>query len=195
MKPPNPANARIVPRVLVTGGCGFIGCNIVDALAKRGDAVTILDSLARPGVEENSAWLRRRHGDRVSIQVADIRDEESVERLVPEASAVLHLAGQVAVTTSLEQPKHDFAINAQGTLNVLEAVRRLNPRAPVVFASTNKVYGRLLADGAVSAHGSRYVPSDERLARGVSEAAPLDLYSPYGCSKGAADQYVRDYAR
>jgi CDP-paratose 2-epimerase len=105
------------------------------------------------------------------------------------------LAGQVAVTSSLEDPIDDFEINARGTLNVLEAVRQHNPDAPVLFASTNKVYGRLHVADAIRRQGVRYAPADMRFAGGVAEDAPLDLYSPYGCSKGAADQYVRDYAR
>lgn len=181
--------------VLVTGGCGFIGCNIADALARRGDAVLILDNLARGGVQENAHWLKNQHGDRVEIKVADIRDFASVKDAVTRADAVLHLAGQVAVTSSLERPFDDFEINARGTLNVLEAVRLHNPAAPVLFASTNKVYGRLLDDDAIERVNGRYVPRSAALAAGVDEGAPLDLYSPYGCSKGAADQYVRDYAR
>jgi CDP-paratose 2-epimerase len=190
-----PSLRRVTPRLLVTGGCGFIGCNLADALAARGEAVLVLDNLARPGTEENAAWLKNRHDDRVIIETADIRDEAAVRALVSGATAVLHLAAQVAVTTSLADPALDFAVNAGGTLNVLESVRRYNPAAPVLFASTNKVYGRLLQDDAVARADQRYVPTDERLAAGVPETEPLDLYSPYGCSKGAADQYVRDYSR
>jgi CDP-paratose 2-epimerase len=190
-----PALRRSMRRVLVTGGCGFIGSHLADALAARNEHVVILDNLCRAGAEENCAWLKRRHRNHVTIEIADVRDEKAVEALVTISEAVLHLAAQVAVTTSLKQPKQDFAVNASGTLNVLEAVRRRNPRAAVIFASTNKVYGRLLTDDAMLLRGSRYVPRDERLADGVGEGAPLDLYSPYGCSKGAADQYVRDYAR
>jgi CDP-paratose 2-epimerase len=181
--------------VLVTGGCGFIGCNIANTLAERGQDVLILDNLSRRGTEENAEWLKARHGARIEIVNADIRDDASVRRLVTEASAVLHLAAQVAVTTSLDDPRSDFAINAAGTLNVLECVRRSNPAAPVLFASTNKVYGKLLHDDHAMREGRRYTVSEERFRNGVSERAPLDLYSPYGCSKGAADQYVHDYGR
>jgi len=118
-----------------------------------------------------------------------------VEGAVRQATAVLHLAAQVAVTTSLENPAEDFAINAAATVDLLENVRRHNPHVPVLFASTNKVYGKLLDDESVACEGQRYVPSDSRLKWGVAENALLDFYSPYGCSKGAADQYVRDYAR
>jgi CDP-paratose 2-epimerase len=181
--------------VLITGGCGFIGCNLADRLAETGRAVTIMDNFARAGVRENAQWLKSRHGNRVSLVVGDVRDPIPVIDAVREASAVLHLAAQVAVTDSLENPIDDFETNARGTINVLEAVRLHNTSAPVLFASTNKVYGRLLADSQITASGHRYQPLKPELATGVSESASLDFYSPYGCSKGAADQYVRDYAR
>jgi CDP-paratose 2-epimerase len=181
--------------VLITGGSGFIGCNIADALAARGQQVRIADNLSRSGAEEHAHWLKRRHGKRVEIEVVDVRDAEAIRRAICQASAVLHLAGQVAVTTSLDKPEDDFEINARGTLNVLEAVRTANPEAPVLFASTNKVYGRLLDQKSVKRQEARYVPTREELSWGVAEDAPLDFHSPYGCSKGAADQYVSDYAR
>src|SRR5690606_41381072 len=121
------------------GGCGFIGSNIANALAERGESVRVVDNLARAGVQENAPWLKNRHGDRIDIKVADIRDFAAVAAAVGKARAVLHLAGQVAVTSSIARPVEDFEINARGTLNVLEAVRLHNPAAPVVFASTNKV--------------------------------------------------------
>jgi CDP-paratose 2-epimerase len=185
----------VASRVLVTGGCGFVGCNIADALIRRGDRVLILDNFARPGSEENAAWLRRQHGDRVEIEAADLRDAGAVTHLVAQSSAVLHLAGQVAVTTSLDAPVEDFEINARGTLNVLEAVRKVGCDIPVVFASTSKVYGELLKDEDLIHSGERYQPAEPRFAMGVDESTPLDFSSPYGCSKGTADQYVRDYAR
>jgi CDP-paratose 2-epimerase len=181
--------------VLVTGGCGFIGCNLVDTLATRGRNVLVLDNLSRAGAAENADWLKARHRSRIAIEVADIRDAAAVRSLVGQAGAVLHLAAQVAVTTSLERPLDDLDINTRGTLNVLESVRLTDPGIPVVFASTNKVYGRLVGDNEIARCGERYVPSVERFGFGVDETTPLDLYSPYGCSKGAADQYVRDYAR
>jgi CDP-paratose 2-epimerase len=181
--------------VLITGGCGFIGSNLADALASAGTPVLAFDSLARDGSRENAQWLKSRHGNLVEIKRADIRDAEAVRRSVEGACAVLHLAGQVAVTTSLDDPIDDFEINARGTLNILEAIRLGNPRAPVLFASTNKVYGHVLGQTEVRREAERYVPLDPAYGRGVSEAAPLDFHSPYGCSKGAADQYVRDYAR
>ncbi len=181
--------------VLITGGCGFIGCNLADRLVARGDQVIVLDNLARAGVRENAQWLKSRHADRVGIVVGDVRDPITVIDTVREAGAVLHLAAQVAVTTSVDDPVDDFEINARGTLNVLEAVRLHNPAAPVLFASTNKVYGRLIDNSQIRRDGTRHVPCDAALANGINEQTPLDLYSPYGCSKGAADQYVRDYAR
>ncbi|MFK4487631.1 NAD-dependent epimerase/dehydratase family protein [Bradyrhizobium sp. USDA 336] len=181
--------------VLVTGGCGFIGCNLADRLAERGDRVLVLDNLARAGARENAQWLKSRHGERVAITVADIREPIPVIDAVREARAVLHLAAQVAVTDSVSDPSADFEINARGTLNVLEAVRSHNSPAPVIFASTNKVYGRLIEDGEIALAGRRYTPVNDLLAGGISENTPLDFYSPYGCSKGTADQYVHDYAR
>jgi CDP-paratose 2-epimerase len=181
--------------ILVTGGCGFIGCNLADRLAGRGNKVLALDNLARAGVRENAQWLKSRHGERINIVTADVREPISVIDAVREASAVIHLAAQVAVTDSVTDPIADFEINARGTINVLEAVRLHNPSAPVLFASTNKVYGRLIDDTRIVRADERYQPASPTLADGISENAPLDFYSPYGCSKGTADQYVRDYAR
>jgi CDP-paratose 2-epimerase len=189
------ARGDVAAPVLITGGAGFIGCNIADALAARGTSVLVFDNMSRDGAHENATWLKQRHGDLIGIEVADIRDTEKVRRSVARSSAVLHLAAQVAVTTSLCRPVDDFEINAGGTLNVLEALRLYNPRIPMVFASTNKVYGQLLAASAFVRCGKRYIATDVGVARGVPESVALDLYSPYGCSKGAADQYVHDYAR
>lgn len=180
-------------RALVTGGAGFIGSNLADRLAGGGDQVVIFDSLARPGVERNLAWLQNRHGDRIAPVTADIRDAAAVDAAVREADVVFHLAAQVAVTTSLVDPRADFEVNAAATLNVLESARAR--RTPVIFASTNKVYGNL-GDVQLTIREDAYRPTDDILARrGVDERRPLDLHTPYGCSKGAADQYVLDYAR
>src|SRR4051794_3953192 len=126
--------------VLITGGAGFIGCNLADRLASDGHDVLVYDALLRPGVARNLDWLRQRHPQRISIAVADIRDGSAVAAAVADAQAVFHFAAQVAVTTSLAEPREDFATNLQGTFLVLEAVRRAGTRAPVIFASTNKVY-------------------------------------------------------
>lgn len=193
---------------LVTGGSGFVGCNLADRLLRDGREVVVFDNLSRPGVERNLAWLRGAHGERVTFVHGDVRDAAAVARAVREGAGdgpvedVFHFAGQVAVTTSLHDPVSDFEVNARGTLNVLEAVRRARDEAgreiPVLFTSTNKVYGEL-GDVAEShsANGlGRYVPADAAVAAtGISEARPLDFHSPYGCSKGTADQYVCDYAR
>lgn len=180
-------------RVLITGGAGFIGSNLADRLAHDGCEVLVLDSLARPGVERNLRWLMLRRPHQVRHVQADLRQAEAVERAVAGVDAVFHLAAQVAVTTSLIDPRADFDVNLTGTLNVLEAARARG--TPVVFASTNKVYGDL-ADVELRDAGDGWRPRDEGLSRaGVSEQRPLDFHTPYGCSKGAADQYVLDYAR
>lgn len=191
----SPSVHNVSPRIVVTGGAGFLGSNVVDRLAASGQHVLVVDNLSRPRVEENLAWLRERHPRRLGIALADVRDPDAVAESVRGARAVIHLAAQVAVTTSVVDPVTDFEINARGTLNVLEALRRAAPQAPLLFASTNKVYGKFLHLGGVKAQGERYVPTSRKLHNGVSETMPLDLYSPYGCSKGVADQYVLDYAR
>jgi CDP-paratose 2-epimerase len=181
--------------VLVTGGAGFIGCNIADRLAEEGHEVLVYDALSRPGVETNLAWLKERHGSRITSIVADIRDEDEVVRAAREAKAVFHMAAQVAVTTSLVDPREDFDVNLRGTINLLDALRLRGDGTPLIFASTNKVYGDL-ADIDFALQGDRYVPGDERVAaHGIGEERPLDFHTPYGCSKGAADQYVLDYSR
>jgi CDP-paratose 2-epimerase len=180
-------------RALVTGGAGFIGCNLAARLADRGDEVIVFDALSRPGVERNLAWLRYAFPRQIEFIQADTRDAAAVREAVAQADAVFHLAAQVAVTTSLDDPVEDFEINVRGALNVLEAARLR--RTPVIFASTNKVYGDL-ADLVLELAGDQYRPRDPAVrAQGVDERRPLDFHTPYGCSKGAADQYVLDYAR
>lgn len=181
--------------VLITGGAGFLGTNIAAALARRGEEVVIFDNLTREHVERNIAWLKDSFCNQIHVTVADVRNANAVADAVAGVSAVIHLAAQVAVTTSVLHPADDFEINARGTLNVLEAVRTLAPQAPVLFASTNKVYGKLLDFHQLVLDGARHVPADRKLRYGFDETTPLSFYSPYGCSKGAADQYVLDYAR
>jgi len=177
-------------RILVTGGCGFIGTNAVRYFSEEGHSVHILDNLSRDGSEVNLRWLGERFD--IGFTEGSIRDEAVVEPLLRDMSfdVVIHLAGQVAVTTSVEDPAQDFAVNAKGTFNILEAVRRHSPDTIVLNASTNKVYGKI--DGhEIEEHDRRYAFVNAK--QGISEAQPLDFHSPYGCSKGAADQYVEDY--
>jgi CDP-paratose 2-epimerase len=165
-------------RVLITGGAGFLGVNAAVHLIERGWHATILDNLSRTGTERNLTWLITKHPARITFIKEDVRNAGGLDEHVKNQDAILHLAAQVAVTTSLVDPATDFDINAKGTLNLLESARKHNPDAPFVFASTNKVYGKL-----------------DHKSGPCKETQPLDFHSPYGCSKGTADQYVRDYAR
>jgi CDP-paratose 2-epimerase len=179
---------------IVTGGAGFIGCHAAARFHRAGHRVVVVDNLSRRGAEENLAWLRSQGVD--EFVKLDVRNAKGVHDLIAahaDADAVMHLAGQVAVTTSVVDPRADFEINALGTLNVLEAVRLGADGNPaVLFSSTNKVYGHLGHVNVVERDG-RYAYED--LPYGVDENEPLDFHSPYGCSKGAGDQYVLDYAR
>ena len=181
--------------VVVTGGCGFIGTNLADSFLADGDDVLLVDNLKRPGVDQNLEWLRDSHGARAAIHVTDIRDARSIRAALEDARAVFHLAAQTAVTTSLSDPCDDFEVNVRGTINLLEAVRASGRKIPLIFASTNKVYGDL-ADVALERTPAGHLPGDTSLrSNGIAETRPLDFHTPYGCSKGAADQYVLDYAR
>ena len=183
------------PPVLITGGAGFVGCNLAHRLCSAGRPVVIYDNLSRPGVERNLSALRETYGDQVRVEEGDVRDPEALAEAVKDAAVIFHFAAQVAVTSSLVSPRHDFEVNALGTLNLLEAVRVQADPPPVIFTSTNKVYGSL-ADMEFRLEGNRYEPCDRQVrAGGIPESRRLDFYSPYGCSKGAADQYVLDYAR
>jgi CDP-paratose 2-epimerase len=179
---------------VITGGAGFVGTNLAERLLRDDHHVLIYDNLSRVGVEQNLQGLCQRH-PRVEVQVADVRDKYKVERAVRSAQHVFHFAAQVAVTTSLVQPTVDFDVNAGGTINVLEAVRA-RPTPPIlIFTSTNKVYGDL-RDLPLRETATRYEPADAcARAHGISEQCALEFHSPYGCSKGTADQYVLDYAR
>lgn len=179
-------------KVLVTGGAGFIGSNLVHHLLGAGHEVLVLDNLSRRGSRYNAEWLREQHGDRFRLVQADVRDYPAVRDAARGAERIYHFAAQVAVTTSVTDPVTDFQINAGGALNMLEAARHNGANPVIVFTSTNKVYGAM-EDLATVDQGNRYMYRD--LPLGVSEARPLDFHSPYGCSKGAADQYVRDYSR
>lgn len=178
--------------VVIVGGAGFIGSNLADRLCREGRRVRILDNLSRPGVEWNFLHLYRRHGELIEADVRDIRDPVATRQCLSDAACVYHFGAQVAVTTSLKFPREDFAVNMEGTLNILETLRLRNP-VPLLFTSTNKVYGDL-GGLELRREGDRYVPLHARQSS-VDETQNLDLHSPYGCSKGAADQYVLDYAR
>jgi CDP-paratose 2-epimerase len=180
---------------LITGGAGFIGTNVAARILQSGRRVRILDNLSRVGVEANLRWLCDTFGDRVERYIADVRDGSAVQEAVAGVGEVYHFAAQVAVTSSLDDPLQDFSVNAGGTLNLLEALRALATPPPLIFTSTNKVYGDL-EDVELVPDGDRYVPADtDTRMTGISEWRPVDFHSPYGCSKGAADQYVLDYAR
>jgi CDP-paratose 2-epimerase len=184
------------PVSAITGGAGFVGTNVAERLIRDGGRVAVLDDLSRPGVERNLLWLRETYGaDAVSVEVADVRDPYAVRRTLAEAERVFHFAAQVAVTTSLDDPRDDFGTNLAGTLNVLEELRRLPDPPPLLLTSTNKVYGAL-ADIDLVRADDRWEPADETMREyGVDERRPLDFCTPYGCSKGGADQYVLDYAK
>lgn len=180
---------------LITGGAGFVGTNVADRLAASGQRVLVFDNLSRSGVERNLQWLQDTHGDLIEPIIADVRDAAALQNAVARAVRVFHFAAQVAVTTSLDDPRTDFEVNTLGTLNLLEAIRAQPAPPPLVFTSTNKVYGGM-EDVEMRLGARGYEPEDARLrANGVGEDRPLDFHSPYGCSKGAADQYVLDYAR
>jgi len=191
---PRTAHGRKGP-VIITGGAGFIGTNLADRLLDDGQPVVVFDNLSRRGVDRNAQWLAQRHGPRVEIVEGDVRDAAAVGRAVRSAAQVFHFAAQVAVTSSLIDPLEDFEVNARGTLNLLEAIRGRPDPPPLVFTSTNKVYGDL-DDLDLDLDGTRYVPADPAIrAHGVGEDRSVCFCSPYGCSKGTADQYVLDYAR
>lgn len=180
--------------VLITGGAGFVGSNLAKRLlADPGTRVRIFDNLARRGVEHNLAWLSSLASSKLEIIEGDVRNARAVRHAVHRVTEIFHLAAQVAVTSSVQDPATDFDVNARGTLNVLEAARTNRTKPFVLYTSTNKVYGSLKRL-RVEVDGTHYRAAQSDF-RGVAESEPLDFHSPYGCSKGAADQYVRDYAR
>src|SRR5215216_546194 len=178
---------------LVTGGAGFIGSNYVHRLVQRGEKVTVYDNLSRAGAQKNLEWLRKTFGeDAFSVLAGDVRDASRIAESARDADVIVHLAGQVAVTTSVIDPRDDFESNAIGTFNTLEAAR-LSGRNPIfLYSSTNKVYGGM-DDVELVEEPTRWHYKD--LVNGCPETQPLDFHSPYGCSKGTGDQYVRDYSR
>ncbi len=179
-------------KLLITGGAGFIGSNSAAYFLKKKWDVVVLDSFSRPGGRENVGWLKSL-GGKLQIVEADIcKNQRILSREVSKTDSILHLAAQVAVTTSVENPRKDFEINALGTFNILEAIRKSKNNPSLIYSSTNKVYGGM-KDVGVKELKTKYTYCD--FPHGISENFPLDFHSPYGCSKGAADQYVRDYAR
>ncbi len=180
-------------KYLITGGVGFIGTNFSNHLLLRGDKVIILDNFSKKGSNLNARWLIKKHSKRgLKIVKADICfDTKNLRELVSQTDIIYHLAGQTAVTTSIKNPKQDFEINVLGTFNLLEAIRHKNPKAVLIYSSTNKVYGNM-QDVIIEEGKTQYSYGN---LNGISELNPLDFHSPYGCSKGAADQYVRDYSR
>ena len=180
---------------LITGGAGFIGTNLASHFLSEGKRVMIYDSLFRDGVEENLKWMQEEYGDKLIIQISNINETRILQQCVNNASEVFHLCAQVAVTSSVENPIHDFNVNLSGTFHLLEAIRKSDHQPPLLFTSTNKVYGNL-QDVKMEENGSRFYPADEKMKKhGINEKIPLDFHSPYGCSKGAADQYILDYSR
>jgi CDP-paratose 2-epimerase len=178
-------------RYLITGGCGFIGSSFAARLLARGDSVVLFDNLSRKGTVDNLEHLRALHPQVEFVRGDIVSDMRALASLVDRVDAVYHLAGQVAVTTSIVDPRHDFEVNALGTLNVLEAIRLSDRKPPILYASTNKVYGEMNA-ARIAEREKRYEYAD--LPEGVAESQPLSFHSPYGCSKGSADQYVSEYA-
>jgi len=177
----------------ITGGAGFIGSNYVHRLVQRGENVTVYDNLSRSGAPKNIAWLEQEFGkDAFKLIVGDLRDDKLLTDSAGDADVIVHLAGQVAVTTSVTNPRDDFEANALGTFNALEAAR-LSERNPIfIYSSTNKVYGGM-DDVEIVEEATRWLYKD--LIEGASEEQPLDFHSPYGNSKGTGDQYTRDYSR
>ncbi len=179
-------------KILITGGCGFLGSNLASYGLEKGYEITILDNLSRLGAKDNLLWLKER--GLKNFVSEDIRNSVELEQIIKVSNfqAIFHLAGQVAMTTSIADPYKDFSINAIGTLNVLEAVRKYSPSTTILYSSTNKVYGDL-EQYNYSEGVSRYSCVD--FPNGFNEETPLNFQSPYGCSKGCADQYMLDYHR
>ena len=179
--------------VLVTGGAGFVGCTLASRMIDAGHAVTVFDNLYRRGARLNLEWLYQQHGKHsFRTVIGDIRNHGEIGEAARGAQVIYHVAAQTAVTTSVKDPREDFEINALGTFNTIEAARQVGEDPVLIISSTNKIYGGM-EDVAVIEGDTRYRFRD--IPQGIDESRPLDFHSPYGCSKGAADQYVRDYSR
>ena len=179
-------------KILITGGAGFIGTNLAHRLLNNGNEVVIFDNLSREGSKKNLQWLSKNHKEKLIIKTGDIRDIAAVKDAVNGVDHVFHLAAQVAVTRSLQMPVEDFDINLRGTLNLLESIRECSCLPKLLFTSTNKVYGNLSHIPLTKSKTRYHVLNPSEL---IGKKSFLDFYSPYGCSKGAADQYVLDYSR
>ena len=180
-------------KILITGGAGFIGSNLSNYLLAKGWEVTIVDNLSRNGTWENLVWLKNNHRySKLNVNIIDIRNFNEIKRIISKVNVIYHLAGQVAVTTSFLNPRHDFEVNALGTFNILEAARELGHKPIIIFASTNKVYGQM---NGVNVKEGKFRYSYRNFPDGIHEEHHLDFHSPYGCSNGVADQYTRDYYR
>jgi len=186
------SSQKKIGKMLVTGGCGFIGSNLTAHFLDKGWQVVVYDNFSRPGAEINAAWLKSRSNGRLSLLRADVRDYAALQQAMEGTTVVAHLAAQVAVTSSVSNPLHDFNVNALGGLHVLEAARMCDPSPIVIYASTNKVYGQLQDLRRTNGNLRYYTPD---YPDGIPEDFPLDLHSPYGCSKGTCDLYALDYAR
>jgi len=181
-------------KIFISGGAGFIGSNIAKKYLDTGNRVVVYDNLSRKDTEKNLKWLRSHNKVRLQFIKGDIRDVKLLEKSIKGSNIVFHEAAQVAVTLSLENPREDFEINAEGTFNMLEATRNNCPDAIFIYASTNKVYGELTSPKYRKLK-TKYIFTNKEYLNGVSESQLLDFHSPYGCSKGTGDQYTRDYAR
>jgi CDP-paratose 2-epimerase len=189
----NPLQSNFVTKkILITGGAGFIGSNLADHFIQKGHSVIIFDNLSRKGVSYNLDWLKKRHGTGFAFIQGDVRDEKAVLKAAEGIQVIYHTAGQTAVTTSMTYPRQDFETNVIGAFNVLEAARLVGDDPILIYTSTNKVYGGM-EDVQILEKDTRYEYLN--LPYGIDESRPLDFHSPYGCSKGSADQYVHDYAR
>lgn len=179
-------------KLLITGGCGFLGSNLAFAAMKQGIEITVLDNLYRLGSQDNLDWLKSK--GKFAFLKEDTRNFEAISKIVKDIRPdhIFHLAGQVAMTTSISDPRLDFETNVLGTFNILESVRKYSPDCGIIYSSTNKVYGDL-EQYAYSENDTRYICNEKE--KGFDENTALEFHSPYGCSKGAADQYMLDYAR
>lgn len=179
-------------KYIVTGGCGFLGSSISSKLVEKGNDVIVIDNLSRAGSKENYDWLKSKGS--LNLLNDDITNWNNISRIIKDhqPDVIFHLAGQVAMTTSIQNPRLDFEINALGTLNILEAVRQYSEKTGIIYSSTNKVYGDL-EEYTYEEKNTRYVCKEH--PSGFNEGITLNFHSPYGCSKGAADQYILDYSR